>query len=132
MVNKFDGFFDVSAIAAIRGDAAKRQADSEFMSRMQRKPWEPPERKPRTTPSWNQIRSQILDMDDYQCRICFTGSHVARLHVHHMDYDRTNNKLANLVTLCETCHRHIHREGYKPADHDDWPTPWKIARSDEQ
>lgn len=31
------------------------------------------------------------------------------LDVHHLDFDRTNNDVANLVILCPTCHAKVHR-----------------------
>lgn len=83
-------------------------------------------------PGWIHIRKAILEMDDYMCRICFADSHIAQMHVHHIDYDRTNNKHSNLVTLCSVCHKAVHMENYKPFEHDDWPTPWNITRPEEE
>lgn len=78
---------------------------------------------------WATIRKNILDRDNYACRIC---SKDYGLHVHHIDYGRTNNKESNLVTLCKWCHQAVHVEGYKPCDHEGYPTPWgKTASGDE-
>jgi len=71
-------------------------------------------------PGWAEIRNRILKRDSAACRICNKDY---TLHVHHIDWDRSNNKDSNLVTLCEPCHRAVHREGYKPWNHD-YPAPW--------
>ena len=79
-------------------------------------------------PGWLHIRSRILDLDDYVCRICFVSTSYGPLHVHHIDYNRSNNEDSNLVTLCNTCHKQVHFESYKPSEHEDWPIPWKLSR----
>lgn len=73
---------------------------------------------------WAKIRTRILDRDGYACRICRNDGDGAALNVHHIDWDRENNQDSNLVTLCAPCHQAVHREGYKPALYEDWPTPW--------
>lgn len=78
-------------------------------------------------PNWQKIRKQILKRDEEKCRMC---SKEYYLHVHHIDYDRLNNNESNLVTLCEPCHRAIHKEGYKPWN-DDYPAPWDKKEIDE-
>lgn len=74
------------------------------------------------SPKWHKIRKVILERDGHACRICCSWEN---LHVHHIDYERSNNDEINLVTLCEGCHRALHAEGYKPCDHEDYPVPWK-------
>jgi len=76
---------------------------------------------------WWNIRSKIVERDKFRCRICFKDYD---LHVHHIDYDRSNNKESNLVTVCEPCHRAIHVQGYKPWN-DDYPAPWDKKEIDE-
>ena len=76
---------------------------------------------------WEGIRKAILRRDESRCRICNKDYN---LHVHHIDYDRGNNKDSNLVTLCEPCHRAVHREGYKPWN-DDYPAPWNKQEVDD-
>lgn len=78
-------------------------------------------------PNWKNIRKKILKRDKEECRICTRQYY---LHVHHIDYDRLNNAESNLVTLCEPCHRAVHREGYKPWN-DDYPAPWNKDEIDE-
>jgi hypothetical protein len=42
------------------------------------------------------IRNKILTRDNHQCQICNkTGTDI-----HHIDYDKINNKKSNLITLC--------------------------------
>lgn len=79
------------------------------------------------TPPWDKIRNDILLRDESRCRIC---SKDYSLHVHHIDYNRSNNAHSNLVTLCEWCHRGVHREGYKPCNYPDYPAPWDSVAED--
>lgn len=74
-----------------------------------------------TPVDWRKIRQGILSRDNYACRICTQDW---SLEVHHIDYNRRNNQSTNLVTLCDTCHRAVHREGYKPSENIGHPVPW--------
>jgi 5-methylcytosine-specific restriction endonuclease McrA len=74
--------------------------------------------------NWNAIRKAVLSRDNYACRICHKDGAEAKLNVHHKEYDRSKNNLRDLVTLCQTCHRAVHAEGYKPSLYEDWPIPW--------
>jgi 5-methylcytosine-specific restriction endonuclease McrA len=58
-----------------------------------------------------ELRESVLARDSYQCRRCGRGE--CKLQVHHVDADRTNNDLMNLLTLCAACHLALHgrREG---------------------
>lgn len=50
----------------------------------------------------------VLDRDNYTCQCCKTKK--GTLHVHHIIY-RSNggsDKIDNLITLCEDCHRKLH------------------------
>lgn len=47
-------------------------------------------------------RDAILERDHYTCQIC--KDMVARPEVHHIDNNRYNNDLLNLITLCRACH----------------------------
>jgi len=44
---------------------------------------------------------------DKGCRNCGTAEN---LHVHHVDQDRSNNDLDNLLTLCAGCHARHHND----------------------
>lgn len=74
--------------------------------------------------NWRKIRESILERDNFACRVCGADGVEARLNVHHIDYERRNNKDSNLVTLCGVCHRAVHNEGYKPDLFEDYPVPW--------
>lgn len=66
--------------------------------------------------------------DNHCCRICDKDYD---LHVHHIDYERTNNSYSNLVTLCSSCHRAVHLENYKPCNYPDHPIPWEKSSRDD-
>jgi len=57
--------------------------------------------------SWAQRRLVVLARDGHKCAGC--GSAV-ELHVHHCTYERFGYEpLGDLITLCETCHKAVHR-----------------------
>ena len=56
---------------------------------------------------WIDIRSAIVERDNYQCAECRSPD---QLTVHHIDRDRRNNDRSNLVTLCWSCHRKKHHK----------------------
>lgn len=43
----------------------------------------------------------------HKCAICGWDEDEDILEVHHIDSDRTNNQLSNLIILCPTCHRKL-------------------------
>jgi hypothetical protein len=49
----------------------------------------------------------IKHRDKYTCRNC--GQFDFKAHIHHIDQDRNNNCLINLITLCIPCHRATHK-----------------------
>lgn len=53
-----------------------------------------------------ELREQIRKRDEHKCQVCVTDQKGLRrkLSVHHIDYDKKNNKPENLVSLCESCH----------------------------
>ena len=56
--------------------------------------------------SKNGYRQKCLREKGHECDVCgATGD----LEVHHIDGDRSNNSLENLVPLCEEHHRAVHR-----------------------
>jgi hypothetical protein len=63
------------------------------------------------------FREQIRHRDNYKCQIC--GVHevdcIVKLHVHHIDYNKENLSLNNLISLCVKCHTktNYNREHWK-------------------
>lgn len=62
--------------------------------------------------NWKNIRKAILNRAKHKCELCNTenykphwktGSRVV-LTVHHIDFDKENNKPYNLLALCQRCH----------------------------
>lgn len=46
-------------------------------------------------------RPAALERDGHKCYVCGTDK---KLEVHHLDFDRSNTSLDNLMTLCAACH----------------------------
>jgi 5-methylcytosine-specific restriction endonuclease McrA len=59
---------------------------------------------------WKDLRKRILERDNQQCVICWSGD---RLHIHHRNGEATDDDLDNLITLCDSCHARIHIESRK-------------------
>jgi len=55
----------------------------------------------------NNYRRRALETYEPQCKICSYGIE-AVLNVHHIDEDRKNNEIENLVVLCPTHHKEVH------------------------
>lgn len=67
-------------------------------------------------------KNTIRERDGHTCRLCGTiqENHKGKLHVHHIDYDKNNLVINNLITLCKYCHGKMHgnlrnREEWKQA-----------------
>ncbi len=54
------------------------------------------------------IKLKVLERDEFKCQRCG----YAFLEVHHIDGNRENNDLNNLITLCRKCHFEIHAIEY--------------------
>ncbi len=54
----------------------------------------------------NTIKEEVKERDSHRCVDCGTKD---KLQIHHVDFNATNNKLDNLLTLCVKCHRAVHR-----------------------
>lgn len=50
------------------------------------------------------LKELVRDRDGRACQICGEAEDGRSLDVHHIDYDKTNNMLWNLVALCGACH----------------------------
>lgn len=58
-------------------------------------------------------REIVVKRDNYKCCRCDAES---SLIVHHVDRNKKNNKLNNLITLCKSCHINEHHEIRRNAD----------------
>lgn len=57
--------------------------------------------------NWNsKLRKKIKESDNYICQECKTkfSKNTRKLDVHHIDYNKKNNSLNNLISLCKSCH----------------------------
>ena len=68
------------------------------------------------TPKWRSIAQWRREIDQGRCQMCgSTGSPQAPLQCHHLDYhhigdeDQGDFVYTRLVTLCEPCHKAVHR-----------------------
>lgn len=60
------------------------------------------------------VREYILYRDKYKCRHCKGRSKDPVLTVHHLESRKTGgNRPANLITLCDTCHKAYHNKKIK-------------------
>ena len=61
----------------------------------------------RQSKEWSILKRRIHRRDAYRCRLC--GRNDLPLHLHHCSYDNyAQEQLADLITLCEECHRGFH------------------------
>ncbi len=70
---------------------------------------------PKKHPKWKGgkriYRRLALSKKDLVCEICGAKEKKVKnsnLHVHHIDEDRDNNNLNNLMVLCSSCHKKVH------------------------
>ena len=54
----------------------------------------------------NQLKAYIRWMDNHTCQQCgITQNQLNyKLHIHHIDFNKKNNTIQNLISLCRTCH----------------------------
>ena len=61
--------------------------------------------------AWETKRQQRMEIDNYKCAMCFRPVQtMKKVNIHHITYVNLGNEnvLTDLVTLCPTCHKHIH------------------------
>ncbi len=60
------------------------------------------------------LKKKIMLRDEKTCQLCF-DKHPLRFAVHHIDYNKNNHNLENLITLCASCHTktNFHRKYYR-------------------
>lgn len=63
------------------------------------------------------VRDEVLSRDEYRCQVCGRRGPerggLATLHVHHIERDPNGyeeNEVANLTTLCWSCHSWVHQQ----------------------
>jgi len=63
----------------------------------------------------NSYRQKAFDTYEHKCAVCGFDpeSEIYLLDVHHIDEDRNNNDISNLIILCPICHRKITHKKYK-------------------
>lgn len=54
----------------------------------------------------NPLREQVRFRDKYKCRVCECSQleNGKQLNIHHIDYNKKNNQINNLISLCTSCH----------------------------
>jgi len=62
------------------------------------------------------LSSIVKDRDGFRCQLCGVLEHSSRLNVHHIDHNKKNDFLLNLVTLCIPCHTICHHSKKKRKD----------------
>lgn len=71
----------------------------------------PESRLERTSADYKNFRKEVLARDHYTCQIC--GKVGGKLNVHHVkkfsQYPELRFDVNNGITLCEKCHREVHR-----------------------
>lgn len=54
------------------------------------------------------LRFKVLDRDGGNCQNCGQEYRPFTTIIHHIDKDKNNNVMENLVTLCRSCHNKVH------------------------
>jgi 5-methylcytosine-specific restriction endonuclease McrA len=52
-------------------------------------------------------RKIVLERDKHRCQCCGDGK-IIRIHIHHIDCNKSNNSTSNLIALCIQCHLWLH------------------------
>lgn len=52
----------------------------------------------------DEFRRLVRERDLYCCQVCGMPQSDRLLSVHHIDYDKTNTRLSNCISLCVSCH----------------------------
>lgn len=65
----------------------------------------------RHSKQYQEWRSQVFERDNFKCQVC--GQVGGKLNAHHIktfkDYPDLRFELSNGITLCEKCHRDLHK-----------------------
>ena len=85
------------------------------------------------SPEWRAKAAQRMSIDGFRCQCCnSTGTAQNPLQCHHITYRNLQNEdvMRDLVTLCKSCHKGVHRIMYRITGYDQNGTPrrgWKDA-----
>lgn len=75
-------------------------------------PWEKTPKERRQTTKYHAWRDAVFERDNYTCAIC--GQRGGTLNAHHIrpfkKFPKLQTDLDNGITLCEKCHRKVHKE----------------------
>jgi hypothetical protein len=55
-----------------------------------------------------QLQEFVRNRDNNVCQMCFKIQKKHKLSVHHIDENKMNNNINNLVSLCKSCHQRLH------------------------
>lgn len=99
----------------------KAYADGSRKSTKGRDAWNKGKKMPQITgpnhPNWNggssfepyglefnkEVRDKVKSLYDNKCAVCGKNNNGDK-HTHHIDYDKNNNAIYNLILLCNSCH----------------------------
>lgn len=75
-------------------------------------PWEMSNKDYRKTPEYKKWRMKVFQRDNFTCQIC--GQVGGKLNAHHIKsfakYKKLRTVVSNGITLCEKCHKQLHKE----------------------
>ena len=79
------------------------------------------------------LREMVRERQGRKCALCHEPEDGYHLNVHHIDYDKDNNDLMNLMALCRPCHARTNwkRQFWQGALSMRWRVPkqdWQIGR----
>ena len=69
---------------------------------------------------------KALKRDSYICQSCGEKDK-KKLLIHHLDINKQNNKLENLLTVCKKCHRSIYHKGGGKLKEGQWARKYKAC-----
>lgn len=55
-----------------------------------------------------QLKHAIRVRDNFTCQLCDNIQNKRKLSIHHIDYNKKNTRINNLISLCLSCHGKVH------------------------